>query len=235
MKKLSFVSSQWYGTGKSLHSHLPQRAAKTAFFFDTVRCFPYISRKLTSFPTHGLGGADMTRHLIWIDLEMSGLDPEEQVILEIASLVTDGNLDIVAEGPNIAIHHSEEALEGMEDWSREHHQASGLLDRVKSSPMNCRQAEEETLQFFTRHCKKGESPLCGNSIWQDRRFLVKYMPELETFLHYRNIDVSSIKELAGMWYPSLAPFTKDKAHLAMSDILQSIQELRHYRKKIFVP
>ena len=176
----------------------------------------------------------MSRHLIWIDLEMSGLDPEKQVILEIASLVTDENLDIVAEGPNIAIHHPEETLHNMEDWSREHHGASGLLDRVKSSPMNCRQAEKETLEFLARHCKKEESPLCGNSIWQDRRFLVKYMPEIEAFLHYRNIDVSSIKELASMWYPSLPPFTKDTAHLAMSDILESIQELRHYRKKIFL-
>lgn len=177
----------------------------------------------------------MNRHLIWIDLEMSGLDPEEQVILEIASLVTDGNLHIVAKGPNIAIHHPEEALLGMDGWSREHHQASGLLDRVKASPMDCRQAEKETLQFLGLHCRQGESPLCGNSIWQDRRFLVKYMPELEAFLHYRNIDVSSIKELAAMWYPSLAPFTKEKAHLAMSDILESIQELRHYRQKIFTP
>ncbi len=176
----------------------------------------------------------MNRRLIWIDLEMSGLDPEEHVILEIASLVTDEHLDIVAEGPNLAIHHPEETLNGMEDWSRKHHQASGLLDRVKSSPLNCRQAEEETLKFLALHCRKGESPLCGNSIWQDRRFLVKYMTDLEAFLHYRNIDVSTIKELSTMWYPRLPPFIKDKAHLAMSDILESIQELRHYRQTIFL-
>lgn len=176
----------------------------------------------------------MKRRLIWIDLEMSGLDPEEHVILEIASLVTDERLDIVAEGPNIAIHHPEETLNGMEDWSRKHHLASGLLDRVKSSPLNCRQAEEETLKFLALHCRQGESPLCGNSIWQDRRFLVKYMTDLEAFLHYRNIDVSTIKELSTMWYPRLPPFIKDKAHLAMSDILESIQELRHYRQTIFL-
>ena len=176
----------------------------------------------------------MKRRLIWIDLEMSGLDPEEHVILEIASLVTDERLDIVAEGPNIAIHHPEETLNGMEDWSRKHHLASGLLDRVKSSPLNCRQAEEETLKFLALHCRQGESPLCGNSIWQDRRFLVKYMTDLEAFLHYRNIDVSTIKELSTMWYPRLPPFIKDKAHLAMIDILESIQELRHYRQTIFL-
>ncbi len=177
----------------------------------------------------------MNRHLIWIDLEMTGLDPQEHVILEIASLVTDGRLDILAKGPNIAIHHPEKVLRGMEDWSRTHHQASGLIDRVKNSPFNCRQAEEETLRFLTNHCKGGECPLCGNSIGQDRRFLVKYMPELENFLYYRNIDVSSIKELVNRWYPSLPPYEKEKAHLAMSDIEESIKELRYYRKKVFLP
>ena len=177
----------------------------------------------------------MNRHLIWIDLEMSGLDPKEQVILEIASLVTDGNLDIIAEGPNIAIHYPEEALLGMEDWSRTHHRESGLLERVKSSNVSCGQAEEETLKFLSAHCKNGESPLCGNSVWQDRRFLLWHMPRLQEFLHYRNIDVSSIKELVGRWYPSLPPYEKEKAHLAMKDIVESINELRYYREKIFIP
>ncbi len=177
----------------------------------------------------------MNRHLIWIDLEMSGLDPEKQVILEIASIVTDGSLDILAKGPNIAIHHPEKVLRGMDDWSRTHHEASGLMDRVRRSPLNCRQAEEETLKFLANHCKEGECPLCGNSIGQDRRFLVKYMPELEAFMNYRNIDVSSVKELVNRWYPSLPHYQKEKTHLAMSDIEESIQELRYYRKKVFRP
>jgi len=173
-------------------------------------------------------------NLIWIDLEMTGLDPETHVIVEIASIVTDGQLNIVAQGPDIAINHPEHILSSMEEWSREHHQASGLLDRVKTSSFNCRRAEEETLDFVSRYCEKGKSPLCGNSVWQDRRFLIKYMPRLETFLHYRNIDVSSVKELVKNWYPSLPPFKKQKSHLAMSDIEESIKELAYYREKVFV-
>lgn len=176
----------------------------------------------------------MNRHLIWVDLEMTGLNPEKQVIIEIASLVTDENLEIVAEGPNLAIHHPDEALSGMEEWSRAHHQASGLLDRVRSSPYTCRQAEQKTLQFLSTYCSKGKSPLCGNSVWQDRRFLLRHMPQLEGFLHYRNIDVSSLKELVNRWYPSLPPYRKEKAHLAMSDILESINELRYYRDRVFI-
>lgn len=177
----------------------------------------------------------MNRLLVWIDLEMSGLNPKEQVILEIASIVTDGSLRIVDEGPNIAIHYPEEALRNMESWSRVHHGKSGLLRRVETSELNCRQAEEETLRFISSHCERGASPLCGNSIWQDRRFLIWHMPELESFLHYRNIDVSSIKELASCWYPSLPPYEKNKSHLALSDILESIEELRYYRERIFTP
>jgi oligoribonuclease len=173
--------------------------------------------------------------LIWIDLEMTGLKPEEHVILEIASVVTDDQLEIVAEGPNIAVNVREEALDHMEDWSRVHHEKSGLLDRVRKSPDDCRSAEEKTLEFFSKHCGKEESPLCGNSVGQDRRFLYEHMPRLEAFLHYRIIDVSSIKELVKRWYPQLPPFEKQKSHLALDDIKESIEELKYYRQQVFLP
>ncbi len=175
----------------------------------------------------------MTKHLVWIDLEMSGLDPERHVIVEIASIITDDQLRIIAEGPDIAIGHPEEILKEMDRWSREHHQSSGLLERIRNSKYSNNRAEKETLRFISRFCKKGEAPLCGNSIWQDRRFLAKYMPRLEGFLHYRNIDVSSIKELVKMWYPELTPFEKRDAHLAMADIKESIEELKYYRDHVF--
>ena len=177
----------------------------------------------------------MNNKLVWIDLEMTGLDPENCVILEIATVVTDDKLELIAEGPNIVINHPGEVLMTMEEWSRINHKASGLLDRVKASPYETRRAEKETLDFVSAHCKKGESPLCGNSIWQDRRFLIKYMPHLEEFFHYRIIDVSSIKELVARWYPSLPQFTKQKSHLALSDILESINELKYYRQNVFLP
>lgn len=177
----------------------------------------------------------MGENLIWMDMEMTGLDHEKGVILEIATVVTDDALEVVAEGPNLAIHHPDEALRSMEAWSREHHQASGLLDRVKTSAVDNETAESMTLEFIARHCQEGKSPLCGNTIWQDRRFLIKYMPRLEAFLHYRLIDVSTIKELVRRWYPSLPPYSKKKTHLAKSDILESIDELRYYRRKVFKP
>jgi len=175
----------------------------------------------------------LSDHLIWIDLEMTGLDPEKHVIVEIATIVTDEQLNIVAEGPEIAITHPENILAEMEEWSREHHQASGLLDRVKASPYTCRQAEQETIDFVSQHCRKNQSPLCGNSVWQDRLFLLKHMPRLEDFLHYRIIDVSSIKELVKKWYPSLPSFKKQNDHLAMKDIKASIEELKFYRQNVF--
>jgi oligoribonuclease len=174
-------------------------------------------------------------HLIWMDLEMSGLDPEKEVILEIAAIVTDSMLEVLAEGPSLAIHHPEKVLSTMEAWSKSQHGASGLLDRVKASNYDCQKAEGEILTFLSKHCKKGKSPLCGNSVWQDRRFLIKHMPRLEEFFHYRNIDVSSIKELVKRWYPSLPPYEKEKTHLAFSDIKESIQELKYYREKVFLP
>lgn len=175
----------------------------------------------------------MASNLVWIDLEMTGLDPERMVIIEIASIVTDDNLNVMAEGPNIAINYPEEVLKGMDEWSMTHHRASGLLERVRASRHNCLQAEKETLEFLQSHCKKEESPLCGNSIWQDRRFLARHMPELDCFFHYRIIDVSSIKELVRRWYPSLPPYEKKKSHMALDDIRESIDELRYYRRHVF--
>ena len=175
----------------------------------------------------------MNAYLIWIDLEMTGLDPRKHVILEIAAVITDSNLEIVEKGPGIVIHYPDHVLSAMEAWSRRHHQASGLLDRVKASSCTRRQAEAETLEFISRYSKKGQSPLCGNSVWQDRRFLAKEMPALEGFLHYRNIDVSSVKELVKRWYPALPRFEKRKTHRAIMDIEESIQELRYYRENVF--
>ena len=179
--------------------------------------------------------ASRQSRLVWIDLEMTGLKPEEHVILEIASVVTDDQLEIVAEGPNIAVNVSEEALDHMEDWSRIHHEKSGLLERVRNSSDVCRSAEEKTLAFLSKHCDNEESPLCGNSVGQDRRFLYEHMSRLEAFFHYRNIDVSSIKELVKRWYPQIPPFQKKKSHLALDDIKESIEELKYYRQKVFFP
>ena len=166
---------------------------------------------------------------------MTGLDPEKEGILEIATLVTDGDLALVAEGPNMAINCPEKILLAMDKWSMTHHERSGLLDRVKASTYDCQVAEQKTLEFLFIHCKRGESPLCGNSVWQDRRFLIRHMPDLESFLHYRNIDVSSIKELVKRWYPSLPPYKKQKNHLALSDIKESVNELKYYRERVFLP
>jgi len=172
--------------------------------------------------------------LIWLDLEMTGLDPDRDVILEIATVVTDEALELVAEGPNIAIHQSEEVLKGMDAWSKDQHERSGLIARVRSSPYSCEEAEEKTLEFLSGHCSKEESPLCGNSVLKDRQFVMRYMPRLEEFLHYRNIDVSTIKELVRRWYPDLPSYTKQKAHLALKDIRESINELRYYRERVFL-
>ena len=172
--------------------------------------------------------------LVWIDLEMTGLDPGRDVIIEIATIVTDNRLAVVAEGPNIAIAQPPERLGGMDEWNRAHHGASGLLERVRASRLTERDAEAATLEFLARHVEKDASPLCGNTIWQDRRFLARYMPRLEGYLHYRNIDVSSIKELAGRWRPELlAGFSKKNEHTALADIRESIAELAYYREHFF--
>ncbi len=172
--------------------------------------------------------------LIWIDLEMTGLDPEQERIIEMASIITDSQLNIVAEGPVIAIHQPDSLLEQMDEWCTRTHGASGLTQRVKESTISEAEAEQQTLDFLGKHLEPGTSPLCGNSIGQDRRFLVKYMPKLEAFFHYRNLDVSTVKELARRWRPDvLEGVKKHGSHLALDDIRDSINELRHYRDHFF--
>ncbi len=174
-----------------------------------------------------------SNRLVWIDLEMTGLDPVENKIIEIATVVTDADLNIIAEGPNIAIFQPEEELEKMNEWNVEHHTANGLIEQVKESEVSDATAEVRTLDFLQEHCEQGQSPLCGNTIGQDRRFLRRYMPDLEEFFHYRSIDVSSVKELARRWYPEMGNFRKPSGHRALDDIKSSIEEMRHYRETIF--
>ena len=170
-------------------------------------------------------------NLIWIDLEMTGLDPDADSIIEIATLVTDGQLNILAEGPEFAIRHPLARLEAMDEWNRNTHGRSGLWDRVLASDVDMAQAEARTIDFLSAWVPAGKSPICGNSICQDRRFLVRHMPRLEKYFHYRNLDVSTLKELAQRWSPSLlSGFTKAGAHTALSDIRESVQELAYYRQ-----
>ncbi len=173
-------------------------------------------------------------HLIWVDLEMTGLDPLKDRILEIASLVTDASLELLAEGLVLAIHQPEPILEAMDAWNKTHHEASGLLARVRASDWDEASAEAQTLAFLERWVPKGQSPLCGNSICQDRRFLARWMPRLEAYFHYRNLDVSTPKLLMQRWRPELAAgFTKSGRHLALEDIKESVAELRYYREHFF--
>jgi oligoribonuclease len=172
-----------------------------------------------------------TDTLVWMDLEMTGLDPEDNVIIEIATIITDDQLNIVAEGPVIAVHQPDFELDKMDDWNVKTHNGSGLVERVKTSTVSMEDAEKQTIEFIAQYVKKGHSPLCGNSIHQDRRFLVKQMPLLEEFMHYRNIDVSTLKELAKRWKPAILPgFTKSGSHKALDDILESIAEMKYYRE-----
>ena len=174
--------------------------------------------------------------LIWVDLEMTGLDPETCVIVEIATIVTDGDLNVLAEGPNLVIHATEEELSKMVPFVRDLHTRTGLLDRIRTSTVTLADAQRETLAFITQHTTKGTSPLCGNSVWKDRSFLDKYMPEMTGFLHYRMIDVSGIKELVRRWYgPAFQAPKKKEVHRALDDIRESIEELQWYRAKVFVP
>jgi oligoribonuclease len=174
-------------------------------------------------------------YLIWIDLEMTGLMPDTDQIIEIATVLTDNNLNVVAEGPDLVIRQPEEVLARMDSWNQRQHGGSGLLTRVRSSRMTVTEAERQTLLFLSTHVPPGASPMCGNGICQDRRFLARLMPELEKFFHYRNLDVSTLKELARRWMPAMAGgHNKESAHLARADIYESISELRYYREHMFV-
>lgn len=172
-------------------------------------------------------------NLIWIDLEMSGLNPDADVILEIATVVTDRDLIVLAEGPVCAIHQPDSILESMDEWNTRQHNESGLVERVRNSTVTEAEAEQNTLEFLRRFVDQGSSPMCGNSVCQDRRFLVRNMPELAAFFHYRNLDVSSFKIAANLWAPDIANrFEKQSTHLALADIHDSIRELRFYREHL---
>ncbi len=173
-------------------------------------------------------------NLIWIDLEMTGLDPEGDQIIEIATIITNSQLEILAEGPVVAIHQPDSILDNMDEWNTSHHTSSGLVDRVKSSDQTAQDAEQATIEFLSKWVPKGVSPMAGNSICQDRRFMARHMPHLEGYFHYRNLDVSTIKILAKKWAPQVASgFRKESQHLALSDIRDSISELCHYREHFF--
>ena len=175
--------------------------------------------------------AQDSQHLIWIDLEMTGLNPDSDLIIEIATVVTDKDLNILARGPVLAVHQSDEALAAMDDWNQKHHGQSGLIDRVKASTIKEAEAERLTIEFLKQWVPENTSPICGNSIGQDRRFLYRYMPKLEAYFHYRNIDVSTLKELAARWAPEVKNgFNKESTHQALDDIIESIEELRYYRE-----
>ncbi|RLA44678.1 MAG: oligoribonuclease [Gammaproteobacteria bacterium] len=170
-------------------------------------------------------------NLIWVDLEMTGLNPERDVVIEIATIITDSDLNTLAEGPVIALHQSDARLDGMDEWNTTHHNRSGLVDRVKASKHNEQRATEETIAFLQQWVPPGASPMCGNTICQDRRFMARHLPQLESFFHYRNLDVSTLKILMQRWRPELeSGITKTGAHLALDDIRESIDEMRYYRE-----
>jgi oligoribonuclease len=174
--------------------------------------------------------------LVWVDMEMSGLLPETDRILEIAMIVTDGDLNIVAEGPVLVVHQEDAVLDRMDAWNKGTHSKSGLIDKVKASTLTEAEVEAECLAFLKQHVKSSISPMCGNTIHQDRRFMNRYMPKLEAYFHYRNIDVSTIKEFGKRWQPEIAKgFSKQQAHTALADIIESVEELRYYREKLFIP
>ncbi|KAF0098923.1 MAG: oligoribonuclease [bacterium] len=170
-------------------------------------------------------------HLVWIDMEMSGLDPDRDRVLEIALVVTDKNLDVVEEGPVLVVHQDDAVLDAMDNWNKSTHGKSGLIDKVKASTLTEAEVEQRVLAFMKRHVGERQSPMCGNSICQDRRFMARHMPKLEAYFHYRNLDVSTLKELAARWRPELKEgFKKANSHTALADIQESIAELRYYRE-----
>lgn len=173
-------------------------------------------------------------NLIWTDLEMTGLDTDNDYIIEIATIITDGNLNILAEGPVIAIQTEDSVLDSMDEWNTAQHGKSGLVERVRNSDFSITDAENMTLEFVRQYVPENVSPMCGNSICQDRRFMYRLMPSLERYFHYRNLDVTSIKEVINRWYPAGKKFEKDSSHLALEDIRDSINELRFYREHYFV-
>ena len=180
--------------------------------------------------------SDKKTNLIWIDLEMTGLNTFEDEIIEIATIVTDSQLNLVAEGPVLAIHQPDVVLTGMDEWNTRQHGKSGLTQRVRDSKLATQDAERLTLEFLAEHVDAGASPMCGNSICQDRRFMARLMPQLEEFFHYRNLDVSTVKELGKRWAPqAIAGFNKDSSHLALDDTRDSIKELQYYREYLFKP
>lgn len=172
-----------------------------------------------------------TQRLVWLDMEMTGLDPDKERIIEVAVVVTEADLSLVAEGPVLVIHQSDKLLDSMDAWNKGTHGRSGLIDKVKASTLTEAQAEDILLDFLKEHLPAGKSPLCGNTISQDRRFMYRYMPRLESFFHYRNLDVSTLKELALRWKPEVVKsFVKHSKHEALADIYESIEELKHYRE-----
>lgn len=176
---------------------------------------------------------DAPAPLVWIDMEMSGLDPEACAILEVAVLITNGELEEIAEGPDVVIQQPKAVIDAMDDWNTKHHGESGLIARVAASQVTLEAAEEQVLAFVAAHTKQGASPLCGNSVHQDRAFIARYMPRLNAHLHYRNVDVSTLKELVRRWYPDVPIPQKREAHRALSDIRESLEELRYYRARVF--
>lgn len=176
------------------------------------------------------------KNLVWIDLEMTGLNADYDVILEIATIITDSNLNIIAQGPSLVVHQSDGALSVMEEYVRNMHAKSGLTEKVRASKVSLSEAYEQTFAFIKQHCTKHQALLAGNSVWQDRAFLLKYMPEIVRFLHYRIIDISGVKMLVRSWYPTspYVNFKKPESHRALEDVKESIEELKHYRQHFFV-